>query len=218
MPARSSAAASAGPPQAAPTTAWNMSSQMTMTLCAAARSTAVTPANASGYEYAVTGLKEGTSRSAVGTSRVPAASRTAASRAAGQLPFATTAGGWMPQQRGDDQQAAQGPRKRARAPSRVSRGPHRARTAPAQLQRLRGHRRRPDARGQVARTRHVHRVIALVHPGRLQVVRDVGQRGVGQEPGHAVPPDLPGGEVLVSIGPGPAHSLRVVEVDHRNAL
>ena len=71
-----------------------------------------------------------------------------------------------------------------RLPSRFVRRPG---AGPAQLEGLRGKPVQGQPRGQASRPCHVHRVVPLVHPRRLQVVGDVCQRRVRQEAGEARP-------------------------------
>ena len=72
---------------------------------------------------------------------------------------------------------------------------------------------RPSGR-DVVRPADVDRVVALVHPGRLEVVRGVRQRRMDEHVARPVDADLAGAEMLVAIDPRAELGLRVVEVDH----
>ena len=69
------------------------------------------------------------------------------------------------------------------------------------LERLRRQRGERPSRGDVMGPRDIDRVVALVHPGRLEVVRDVRQRRMDEQVTQAGDADPSGPEMLVSIDP-----------------
>ena len=72
--------------------------------------------------------------------------------------------------------------------------------------------------GEVEGAGDVDGVVALVHAGRLEVVRGAAKARVQQQPAEALRADLAGPDVLVPVGPRAEAGPRVVQVDHHQPV